>query len=322
MYMEGENVPSTEDPIQHSSNIITEQKRFTQPTPIPKSPIRTTTIQTPKQSPILQSQQIHQHQILTSINETTPNQTPQQFTQILNQNTLQKLQSHEFTLSQNEISNLISFPSQIGSIQISAISADNAKNLQKSVMVQQQNQQNFGSNQPPAGLNVVRELGQNNLTTIPSQIGNIQISQICGGQQGQGGGGMLGVQQHGTSQASSIIVQNSNPVQANDSGQIHNLQSLGGSGQGVQTQSGGNAPLGGFKLAMSEDGRILLQHDRNLHQDLQSQLLLQHIFGLVSVTGSYSWFRREFQEKFVGNFEAKNITYRGITEANTLTIDS
>lgn len=53
------------------------------------------------------------------------------------------------------------------------------------------------------------------------------------------------------------------------------------------------AGLGGFKLALGEDGRLVLQHDPNLQQaqqvqqqqqqqqqDLQSQLLLQTIFGL------------------------------------------
>lgn len=37
---------------------------------------------------------------------------------------------------------------------------------------------------------------------------------------------------------------------------------------------------GGFKLALGEDGRLVLQHDPTLNQDLQSQLLLQSIFGL------------------------------------------
>lgn len=37
---------------------------------------------------------------------------------------------------------------------------------------------------------------------------------------------------------------------------------------------------GGFKLALSEDGRLILQHDPNLNQDIQSQLLLQSIFGI------------------------------------------
>ncbi|KRT84998.1 hypothetical protein AMK59_2128 [Oryctes borbonicus] len=37
---------------------------------------------------------------------------------------------------------------------------------------------------------------------------------------------------------------------------------------------------GGYKLTLGEDGRLLLQHDPNLNQDLQSQLLLQNLFGL------------------------------------------
>lgn len=37
---------------------------------------------------------------------------------------------------------------------------------------------------------------------------------------------------------------------------------------------------GGFKLTVGEDGRLILQHDPTLNQDLQSQLLLQSIFGL------------------------------------------
>ncbi|KAK9887314.1 hypothetical protein WA026_021623 [Henosepilachna vigintioctopunctata] len=37
---------------------------------------------------------------------------------------------------------------------------------------------------------------------------------------------------------------------------------------------------GGFKLAMGEDGRLVLQHDPTLNQDLQSQLILQSLFGL------------------------------------------
>ncbi|KAJ3650748.1 hypothetical protein Zmor_016828 [Zophobas morio] len=37
---------------------------------------------------------------------------------------------------------------------------------------------------------------------------------------------------------------------------------------------------GGFKLTMGEDGRLVLQHDPTLNQDLQSQLILQSIFGL------------------------------------------
>ncbi|KAL3270668.1 hypothetical protein HHI36_021196 [Cryptolaemus montrouzieri] len=37
---------------------------------------------------------------------------------------------------------------------------------------------------------------------------------------------------------------------------------------------------GGFKLAMGEDGRLVLQHDPTLSHDLQSQLILQSIFGL------------------------------------------
>lgn len=37
---------------------------------------------------------------------------------------------------------------------------------------------------------------------------------------------------------------------------------------------------GGFKLTVGEDGRLVLQHDPTLNQDLQSQLLLQSIFGL------------------------------------------
>lgn len=37
---------------------------------------------------------------------------------------------------------------------------------------------------------------------------------------------------------------------------------------------------GGFKLALSEDGRLILQHDPTLNQDIQSQLLLQSIFGI------------------------------------------
>lgn len=42
---------------------------------------------------------------------------------------------------------------------------------------------------------------------------------------------------------------------------------------------------GGFKLALSEDGRLILQHDPNLNQDIQSQLLLQSIFG-ISIPGN------------------------------------
>ncbi|GJQ75409.1 hypothetical protein Trydic_g23579 [Trypoxylus dichotomus] len=37
---------------------------------------------------------------------------------------------------------------------------------------------------------------------------------------------------------------------------------------------------GGYKLTLGEDGRLLLQHDPNLNQDLQSQLVLQNLFGL------------------------------------------
>lgn len=37
---------------------------------------------------------------------------------------------------------------------------------------------------------------------------------------------------------------------------------------------------GGFKLTVGDDGRLILQHDPTLNQDLQSQLLLQSIFGL------------------------------------------
>lgn len=43
---------------------------------------------------------------------------------------------------------------------------------------------------------------------------------------------------------------------------------------------------GGFKLALGEDGRLVLQHDPTLNQDLQSQLLLQSIFGLNGGCGS------------------------------------
>lgn len=42
---------------------------------------------------------------------------------------------------------------------------------------------------------------------------------------------------------------------------------------------------GGFKLALSEDGRLILQHDPTLNQDIQSQLLLQSIFG-ISIPGN------------------------------------
>ncbi|GLV37010.1 BRD4 interacting chromatin remodeling complex associated protein [Carabus blaptoides fortunei] len=44
--------------------------------------------------------------------------------------------------------------------------------------------------------------------------------------------------------------------------------------------SGNIQRTGGFKLALSEDGRLILQHDPNLNQDIQSQLLLQSIFGI------------------------------------------
>lgn len=37
---------------------------------------------------------------------------------------------------------------------------------------------------------------------------------------------------------------------------------------------------GGFKLTVGEDGRLVLQHDPTLNQDLQSQLILQSVFGL------------------------------------------
>lgn len=37
---------------------------------------------------------------------------------------------------------------------------------------------------------------------------------------------------------------------------------------------------GGFKLTVGEDGRLLLQHDPTLNQDLQSQLILQSLLGL------------------------------------------
>ncbi|XP_045469662.1 putative leucine-rich repeat-containing protein DDB_G0290503 isoform X2 [Harmonia axyridis] len=37
---------------------------------------------------------------------------------------------------------------------------------------------------------------------------------------------------------------------------------------------------GGFKLAMGEDGRFVLQHDPTMNHDLQSQLILQGIIGL------------------------------------------
>lgn len=37
---------------------------------------------------------------------------------------------------------------------------------------------------------------------------------------------------------------------------------------------------GGFKLTVGEDGRLILQHDPTLNQDLQSQLILQSLLGL------------------------------------------
>lgn len=37
---------------------------------------------------------------------------------------------------------------------------------------------------------------------------------------------------------------------------------------------------GGFKLTMGEDGRLVLQHDPTLNQDLQSQIILQSLLGL------------------------------------------
>ncbi|GJQ70494.1 hypothetical protein Trydic_g22903 [Trypoxylus dichotomus] len=36
----------------------------------------------------------------------------------------------------------------------------------------------------------------------------------------------------------------------------------------------------GYKLALGEDGRLLLQYDPNLNQDLQSQLVLQNLYSL------------------------------------------
>lgn len=40
---------------------------------------------------------------------------------------------------------------------------------------------------------------------------------------------------------------------------------------------------GGYKLTLGEDGRLVLQHDPNLNQDIPSQLLLQNLFGLNSL---------------------------------------
>lgn len=42
---------------------------------------------------------------------------------------------------------------------------------------------------------------------------------------------------------------------------------------------------GGFKLTVGEDGRLVLQHDPTLNQDLQSQLILQSLLGLNGVGG-------------------------------------
>lgn len=198
------------------------------------------------------------------------------------QPTLPTLQNQKFpVLSSVPNSSSSNFPNNLMSSIITTPNTNQDLNMSKNVQKAVQNVQNV---QNLAGAHF-------NLSNLSNTISNLQLQNICANNPNlilnQGGTNTIITPNipnfPGNITINNGLIPNTNLTLPNTNLTLPNF--LPNLVQQTPTEvnnfSTNNLQrTGGFKLALSEDGRLILQHDPNLNQDIQSQLLLQNIFGI------------------------------------------